>query len=129
MTMAWCFPDEATPHTEAVLDLLAGQHEIIVPTLWPYEVTSVLLGAVRRKRITSAKAREFIADLDSLNILIDEGTQNVFGRVYFLAERHQLTGYDAAYLELALRKQLPLASLDRDLNEAAATEGVALVQP
>jgi predicted nucleic acid-binding protein len=129
MTMAWCFPDEATPHTEAVLDLLTGEHEILVPILWPYEVTSVLLGAVRRKRITSAKARQFIADLDALNIRIDDGTENVFGRVYFLAERHQLTGYDGAYLELALRKQLPFASLDDDLNKAAVSEGVALVQP
>jgi predicted nucleic acid-binding protein len=128
MTMAWCFPEEATQQTEAVFDSLAGEHEIFVPVLWPYEVSNVLLGAVRRQRISSAKAKEFIDDLESLDIRMDDGTGLVWETVYTLAERHRLTTYDAAYLELAQRKQLPLASLDGQLNSAAREVGIEMIE-
>jgi predicted nucleic acid-binding protein len=101
MTMAWCFPDETTAHTEAVFDSLQGDYEVFVPVLWPYEVTNVLLLAVGKRRISSAQAGEFVDDLEALHILIDDGTRHVWERVYALAEKHRLTIYDAAYLELA----------------------------
>jgi predicted nucleic acid-binding protein len=129
MTMAWCFPDEATSQTEAILNLLAGPHELFVPVLWPYEVGNILGRAARKGRISSYKARQFMEDLDSFNISIDDGSSYALNRVYNLADQHQLTTYDAAYLELAVRKELPLASLDDDLNKAALSEGIILLQP
>jgi predicted nucleic acid-binding protein len=128
MTMAWCFPDEATPHTEAVFNILQEDHEIFVPTLWPYEVANVLLGAVRKQRISSAKARDFMDDLESFTIKIDDGTAKVWESIYGIAEQHRLTSYDAAYLELAMRKRLPLASLDEDLSQAALSVGLRLFE-
>ncbi len=127
MTMAWCFSDEATPHTEAILGQLSGEHELLVPVLWPYEVGNTLSRAVRKGRISSKKAQEFLVDLESFSITIDDGTSYALTDVYRLAESHGLTTYDAAYLELALRRNLPLASLDGDLNRAAGLEGISLV--
>jgi predicted nucleic acid-binding protein len=127
MTMAWCFPDEATAHTEAVFDSLQGDSEVFVPVLWPYEVTNVLLLALRKGRISSAQAREFVNDLEAMHTSVDDGTPHVWGKVFGLANAHRLTIYDAAYLELSMRQGLPLASLDSDLNKAAEAVGVALV--
>ena len=127
MTMAWCFSNEATRHTEAILSQLSGEHELLVPVLWPYEVGNTLGRAVRRGRISPEKAHEFLDDLESFTIAIDDGTSYALTDVYRLAESHGLTTYDAAYLELALRKKLPLASLDGDLNKAVEAEGVTLM--
>jgi predicted nucleic acid-binding protein len=71
--MAWCFTDEATAYTESILSSLAGPHEIVVPVPWKYEVANVLLLAVRKNRITAAKARAFVDDLQSFTILVDDG--------------------------------------------------------
>lgn len=125
--MAWCFADEATPRTEGILNQLSGEHELLVPVLWPYEVGNILWRAVRKGRISSARVQGFLEDLDSFKITIDDGTPYALTAVYRLADLHGLTTYDAAYLELALRKKLPLASLDHDLNQAALAEGVSLV--
>jgi predicted nucleic acid-binding protein len=129
LTMAWCFADEATGYTESLLDLLAEPHLIVVPPLWRYEVVNVLLMAVRKNRIAPARAREFIEDLQSFNIAIDDGLPHAFGAVYQLADQHRLTSYDAAYLELAIRRRLPLATLDEELKKAASQCGVSLVDP
>ena len=128
MTMAWCFPDEVTPFTESVLGQLR-MTGALVPAIWPLEVLNVLLVAERQSRLMLVAAREFIDDLETLPITIDALERGrVFREVLALGREQNLTAYDAAYLELARREGLPLATLDRDLREAAMRVGVPLVQ-
>ena len=129
-TLTWCFEDEAMPWTDALLaDLRAGD-EAMVPAHWPAEVANALLIAVRRGRISREKANRFFLDLRALPIRIDaESSETVFDQAFKLAEKYSLTVYDAAYLELAFREGLPLATLDNDLRKAARASGVPLVGP
>ena len=128
VTVAWCFEDETTAYTETVLDLLAGGSEALAPALWPYEVANGLAVAERRKRTTWAKITRFLERLIGLpiSVVADDRTQ-VFGRVLPTARQQDLAVYDAAYLELALREALPLATLDADLRKAAQGLGVKIV--
>ena len=129
-TLTWCFEDEATPWTDALLAKLRAGDEAIVPAHWPAEVANALLIAVRRGRISREKANRFFLDLRALPIHIDpESSETVFDQVFKLAEKYSLTVYDAAYLELAIREGLPLATLDHDLRKAARASGVPLVGP
>ena len=129
VTMRWCFEGTATPYSEVLEQLLTG-HEAQVPVLWLYEVVSVLAKGQRTGAITMEKAHGFLEDLRSLDIAVDaEGFANIFGEVHRLAVVHGLSGYDAAYLELAIRRNLPLASLDDDLNRAADAAGVVPFRP
>jgi predicted nucleic acid-binding protein len=129
-TLPWCFADEATAATNAVLTSLRTDDEAIVPAHWPLEVANALLIAVRRKRISPEDAHHFLVDLESLPIRVDTTTKNlVRARVFPMAGQHGLTVYDAAYLELAIREGLPLATLDHDLRKAARASGVPLVEP
>lgn len=128
VTMAWCFEDETDPRAPSVLAALAV-HEALVPGHWPLEVANVLAGAERRGRTTAARIARFMDILDRLPIIIDDQTaKKALGDVFMLARAHQLTAYDAAYLELALRTGCPLASLDASLNKTAARLGVALFE-
>jgi predicted nucleic acid-binding protein len=129
-TLPWCFADEATGATNAMLALLRTGDEAIVPAHWPVEVANALLIAVRRKRISPEDAHQFLVDLESLPIRVDTTTKNlVRAGVFPMAEQYGLTVYDAAYLELAIREGLPLATLDNDLRKAARASGVQLVEP
>jgi predicted nucleic acid-binding protein len=129
VTLTWCFEDEATPWTDALLAGLRAGDEAMVPLHWPAEVANALLTAVRRGRISREKGNRFFLDLRALPIRIDpESSEAVFNEVYRLAERHSLTIYDAAYLELAIRAGLPLATLDDSLRNAARAAGVPLVE-
>ena len=124
---AWCFPDEGTDYTNGVLKALSDSDEAIAPRLWAYEVRNSVLMGVRRKRITSSEAREFLESLRSLPIRLTDPSS--YDGVFALAEANGLTVYDAAYLDLALREKLALASLDDALCRAAAQKGVALFKP
>lgn len=127
VTLAWCFDDEATAPTEAILDLLADE-TAIVPALWELEVSNVLLLGERRGRLTESQAARFVALLEQLPILVD--TANVdMGAVMAAARRHGLTGYDASYLVLAEREGVPLATVDVKLRAAAQAAGVAVIPP
>lgn len=118
------------PWTDALLAKLRTGDEATVPAHWPLEVANALLIAIRRGRISREKASRFFDDLGSLPIRIDsKSSENAFGRVFALAEQYELTVYDAAYLELAMRENLPLATLDQDLRKAARAAGVPLVEP
>lgn len=130
VTMAWCFTDEATDFTETLLNRLSDLTDTaLVPALWLYEVVNVVELAVRKGRITKDKAFDFLESLAELPIEVEDLSRTeVFVSVRALAERYRLTGYDAAYLELAVRHRLPLAALDADLNKAALAAGVKLVQ-
>ena len=129
VTLTWCFEDEATPSTDALLAKLRAGDEATVPAHWPVEVANSLLVAIRRERISGEKANRFFQDLRALPIRVDpESSESVFGRVFALAEQFKLTAYDAAYLELAIRESLPLATLDADLRRAAHGAGVPLLE-
>ena len=129
-TLPWCFADEATAATNAVLTSLRTDDEPIVPAHWPLEVANALLIAVRRQRISPEDAHQFLVDLESLPIGVDTTTKNlVRARVFPMAGQYGLTVYDAAYLELAMRETTPLMTLDNDLRKAARASGVRLVEP
>ncbi len=124
VTMAWVFSDEATEATSQLRDSLV-ESRAFVPSLWPVEVGNVLLVATRRNRIRVDDWREIRASLEALPIEIDPvTTSRAWGASLELARTHQLSVYDAMYLELAMRLQLPLATLDRALHGAARTAGV-----
>ena len=128
VTMAWCFEDEKGELTEGLLEALAEGGEAAVPGIWVYEVANAVAGALRRRRITEAAGASFIKDVQALPIQVDaEGERRVFEAAFQVARRHGLTVYDAAYLELAMRRGLPLATLDGELARAAREAGVAVV--
>ena len=129
VTLPWCFDDEATPWTESLLDRLVQGEAAIVPAHWPLEITNGLLIALRRGRVHSEKVREFIRDLSNLPIQIENPWYpSAWSPVLALGQQHRLTAYDAAYLELAQRTGLPLATLDSDLQKAARAIGVSLLE-
>ena len=127
ITAAWCFADETTAYTEAVLEMLAAGGEALAPAIWPFEVANVLVMAERRKRITLAKTTNFLQLLTGFAVSFDSaGAAQTFANVLSLAREQGLSTYDAAYLELAIRKGLPLATLDTDLKKAARIVGVRI---
>ena len=126
-TMAWCFEDEATPYADAIQDRL-GDVGALVPMIWPLEVANAALMGERRKRRDAARTGQFFALLDGLPIVVDgETSGKAFGEIARLARAHQLSAYDAAYLELAIRRSLPLASLDGRLKTAARAVGAIVL--
>lgn len=127
MTLAWYFEDERTDANIAVLRRVA-QDGAIVPALWRLEVANGLQVAVRRRRIDAAYRDLSLADLLSLPIAIDAETDaHAWSATLRLADRFGLTLYDAAYLELARRRDLRLATLDGQLEQAAKAENVPLL--
>jgi predicted nucleic acid-binding protein len=126
VTIAWVYSDEATEPLDRV-KLLVVEEGAWVPGLWKLEVANILQMGVRRKRNDAIFLVATLEDLSLLPIRIDGETEiQAWGRTLELADRHGLTVYDAAYLELALRRGLPLASLDKELRAAAAAESVRL---
>ena len=123
----WCFKEEATDYTENILDAVSGLIEATAPRLWAYEIRNSVLSGVRRRRITQTDADGFLESLGDLRIILTDPIS--YDDVFALAGRYGLTVYDAAYLDLALREGLPLASLDNELIRAAAQTGVAVFRP
>jgi predicted nucleic acid-binding protein len=127
IAMAWLFHDEATPKTEALLNRLATD-TALVPAWWFIEVTNVLALAERKGRITPVQSDAFTADLSKLTIERDnEAPDRAFAHLLGLCRTHRLTSYDAIYLDLALRRSLPLATLDNDLRRTARKLGIAVL--
>ena len=127
-TLPWCFEAEATQATEALLDRLRAGKSALAPAHWPVEVMNALVMAVRRSRIDLQWVARFTRNLAALPIQIEPPHgPAVWDAIIRLATRYQLTVYDAAYLELADRTGLPLATLDKDLRKAAAGAGLALM--
>jgi predicted nucleic acid-binding protein len=125
--MAWCFADEATAETWAILERFQSE-KAIVPALWPLEVANVLLMAERRQRIKAAQAGAFIEQLSLLPIDIDDQTApRALHEIYALAKTATLTAYDASYLELAIRRHCALATTDQALVAAADEAGIAIL--
>jgi predicted nucleic acid-binding protein len=128
VTMVWGFEDEADEYAEAILERMPDL-QAHVPSLWPLEVANALLVGERRRRITSAETARFIAILGAFPITVDDQTvAHAWADTMHLARAHNLSSYDAAHLELAVRLGLPLAALDGKLKTAAGAMGVPLFE-
>ena len=126
--LAWCFEDEASSWTDGLLERLRQGDQIVVPAHWPTEILNGLLVAARRKRIKADQPALFWDELARLPIATEPPlTGDQAKTVLALSEKHSLTVYDAAYLELAHRRQLPLGTLDADLRSAAQRQGIAIL--
>lgn len=126
ITLAWLFEDERNDAVDAVLRHVA-EHGAIVPSLWKLEVANALQTAIRRRRIDEAFRDAALGNLAALDIAIDDETDRVaWSTTVLLAQRHGLTTYDAAYLELARRRHLPIATLDQELIQASSSEHLVL---
>lgn len=129
VAVAWCFEGESTPYTESILDLLAAGAEALTSAIWPLEVANALLVAERRRRITTAQTTALLQRISKLPILVEPTSPDrAFNDILPVARQLQLAEYDAAYVELALREALPLATLDAKLRRAARSVGLALVE-
>ena len=123
-TLPWLFASEATPATDRLLGDLTNGATVWVPTLWHLELGNVLLGAQRRGRVDKAGIERFFSGLAVYDIFVDTETVEVaWTKTFSLGETFGLTMYDAAYLELALRRGLPLATLDEQLRAAMRKAG------
>lgn len=117
---------KALTYALAVLDRFE-EADAVVPALWHLEVANVLLAAERDARVGEADALGFMARLGALPIHTDQAAPAaVRGQTFLLAREHALSAYDAAYMELAIRESLPLATLDSDLRKAAKRAGVKI---
>lgn len=126
VTIAWCVDEERTPAVLGILDRVIGEGAV-VPGIWRYEVANALLVAERRRRLDPARREHLLGELSTFDIRVDAETdERLWGPATRLADRHDLTVYDASYLELAMRRRVPLATHDRKLRRAAESEGVAL---
>jgi predicted nucleic acid-binding protein len=126
IVMAWYFTDESNAYADLIARQLADQ-TAYVPVNWPLEVANTLIVGERRKRSTHTQAARLIASLAVLPITVDDDTNlHAWSAILNLARRHDLTACDAAYLELAIRRHLPLATLDEKLKTAAKALGIAL---
>ena len=125
--LAWHFDDEDSPYADRVLERLQTEGAF-VPSIWALEVANGLLMAEKRGRMSIAETAEAVEDMLGLRITILEADAVLALRtILVLARGHGLTTYDAAYLDLAMREGLPLATQDRDLKRAAGRVGVELI--
>lgn len=127
ITMAWLFEDEKTAKTECILNDIVANTSALVPSVWLLEVINTLLVGERRKRLTSAQVIHFLETLKNLDIQIDQ--HNNHGQsdsILNIARNYQLSAYDAAYLNLAIKHDVPLATLDKKLLSSAKACGVVI---
>ena len=123
VVIAWAFKEQHATAERALARIQA--EDAIVPASWWYELRNVLVLGERQGRLTERATARFLRDISRLAITIDSSPNEA--QVLTLARRHRLTVYDAAYLELAGREALPLATLDEELATAARAEQVALI--
>jgi predicted nucleic acid-binding protein len=127
VALAWCFGDE---HTQPIMDLLdrVAETGAVAPSLWPLETLNGLLMAERRRRLDTKRRQRLAGFLRGLPVTLDaETAEQAWTATARLVERYRLTLYDAAYLELAQRWKLPLATLDQDLIRAGKALGMTLL--
>lgn len=128
VTAAWFFEDEFNRYTRRVRELLLQPGTTaIAPTIWPAEILNVLFQAQRKKRISAQKVDRALQILAQLPIQVDYLPLNNMGHILHLCRDHTLTSYDALYLEVAIRRNAPLATQDRKLKSVAKAEGLALI--
>ena len=126
VALAWCFPDEASDYADGVLVALEDQ-TIIVPAIWPLEVANALLVGERRKRIRLPEVRRFVELLEGLDIAVHaQPASDTVSNILPLAREYDLSSYDAAYMDVAIREDIPLATLDVTLQKAARKSGIKI---
>ena len=127
IAISWCLVDENNDYANAILEMMPDC-EAYVPGIWSLEVANTLLVTERRNRMTQEQSQLAIVLLQSLLIHVDEATDSqALSSTFTLGRQEGLAAYDAAYLELAIRLNLPIATIDRRLAEAATRCGVGLV--
>jgi predicted nucleic acid-binding protein len=127
VAIGWVHPGQATKQTAAMLTAIADGATLEIPALWPLEVANALLVLVRRRKLTEDERQAALGWLRGLRLRFDhEMTALAFSRLSELADAHQLSVYDAAYLELAQRRKLVLGCKDSPLRTAATRAGVTL---
>jgi predicted nucleic acid-binding protein len=125
--LAWCFEDEGGPDADDLIERVAADGAA-VPASWSLEIANGLVMGERRGRVKPAESAAFVAMIEELPIVADRATSaRALHETMSLAREHRLTAYDAAYLELAMRLGLPLATGDRSLKAAAKRVGVILI--
>ncbi len=130
VAIAWVVLSQSSPETDQLLDEIRAGTSFVVPVFWMFEAANALLALRRRQRIQGDEYIQGLLDLaDSRPIVDDEGPARAFDAISKLAEKHGLTVYDAVYLELALRRRLPLATRDAAVNKAAKRAGVRTLLP
>ncbi len=128
VALSWCFQDEKSVVTELLLDRIQAGEGLVVPLIWSAEVLNGLVVAARRKRISVEQGEQQTKFLNLLPMEIDvETNDRIWTDTIKLANRHRLTIYDATYLELASRRKLPLATLDKDLQKAGKKMGLEIL--
>jgi len=128
VVMSWCFKDEANDYADAVLEKLMTARAI-VPAIWPLEVVNVLLVAERKKRLKQADSFRILTLLLQLPIEAEqEWSQKAMPDLLALGRNLDLSSYDLSYLNLAMRRGCPLASLDQKLVSAAKESGVSILE-
>ncbi|MGH9680521.1 MAG: type II toxin-antitoxin system VapC family toxin [Candidatus Acidiferrales bacterium] len=129
VALAWCFPDEASGYADAVLIAAEGR-TILVPSIWAVEISDALLVGERRKRIRQSEVRQFVELLKGLDIAEDrQPFADTWSNVLPLAREQDLSAYDAAYLDVAVRHGAPLATLDAPLQKACRATSVSVFKP
>lgn len=127
VAVGWVHPAQATKHTAAMLDAIADGATLEVPALWPLEVANALIVLVRRRKLVEDERQHALRWLRGLRVRVDqEMSALAFSRLSELAAVHQLSVYDAAYLELAQRRSLMLGCADGPLRTAARRAGIVL---
>ena len=130
VVLSWCFPDENAAVAQHVADRFKQGDAALASSFWPHEVLNALLAGERRKRISEEMIQTFLDDLALLPVTLEASPAGiVFDRVQALSRRHELTPYDAAYLDLAVENGLALATLDEALVRACQNAGVGLIRP
>jgi predicted nucleic acid-binding protein len=126
VALAWCFPDEASDYADGVLVALEDR-TAMVPAIWPVEIANALLVGERRKRIRQPEVRRFVELLKGLSVLEDaQPFADSLSNILPLAREHDLSAYDAAYLDVAVRRAAPLATLDAALRKAGRAAGIKI---
>jgi len=118
VVMSWCFKDETNNYADTVLERLT-ETAVVVPSIWPLEVVNVLLVAERQKRLSESDSIRFLTLLSQLPIVVEYERPEMMKELLALARSNNLSSYDASYLDLAMRKGVPIATLDNKLIEAA----------
>jgi predicted nucleic acid-binding protein len=126
VALAWCFPDEASDYADSVLVALEKE-TVIVPGIWAVEITNALLVGERRKRIRQPEIGRFVGLMNGLSIVEDgQPFSDTVSNVLPLAREYDLSAYDASYLDVAVRHEIPLATLDTTLQKACTLAGIKI---
>ncbi len=130
VAMSWCFPGdptEDTPYSRRILSRLTAD-DAIVPDIWAFEIANIIFVAFsKRNRITQKQIDEYLQRLKALPIRVEPSDLCANISLESRARKWNLSAYDAAYLDLALRKNIPLATADDDLRKAAEAEGIKVL--